>query len=459
MRVLLTNHRLSSRTGTELYIRDIALALLAQGHEPIAYSRLLGPIAQELRAKSVLVIDDLATLRTPPDIIHAQHHLEAMTALTHFPQVPAILVCHGWLPAEEAPPSHPRIVRYLAVDELVRLRLIEECGIAAENVATNLNFVDLDRFKPRTPLPAKPRRALVFSNYVNRENILPSLHNACAKNDIQLDVAGLSAGADLSAPESVLGNYDIVFAKGRAALEAAAVGCAVIVCDAAGHGDMVNSANFDHYRAYNFGLRLLRESVSVATISTQLAQYNPDETARVTARMRTEANLLDAVRSLIQQYREVLAEYDQHEHDALQDAHAVSNYLRHGPITADFSQFKYAQFSHELARAKEYVQHLESQLMQKQAGFENAQSVLAAQADQLKMSQNALDEARQALQQAQTAQREAERQHQTALEQVLLSHQNELAKITDSRVWRARERLVSIAWLRTLYRRLVVRNR
>ena len=74
MRILLTNHRLASRTGTELYIRDIALELLARGHEPILYSRSLGPLAQALRAKSILVVDDLANLQTPPDIIHAQHH-------------------------------------------------------------------------------------------------------------------------------------------------------------------------------------------------------------------------------------------------------------------------------------------------------------------------------------------------------------------------------------------------
>lgn len=451
MRILLTNHRLSSRTGTELYIRDIALALLARGHEPILYSRVLGPLAQALRAKSILVVDDLANLQTPPDIIHAQHHLEAMTALTHFPAVPAILVCHGWLPAEEAPPSHPRIIRYLAVDELVRLRLVEECGIASDQISTNLNFVDLARFKPRTPLPANAKRALVFSNYVNRENILPSLHQACAKKNIQLDVAGISAGTDQSNPESILCNYDIVFAKGRAALEAAAVGCAVIVCDAAGHGDMVNSTNFDHFRAYNFGLRLLRESVSVASISAQLANYNPDETARVTARMRAEASLQDAVESLIRQYQDVISEYDRRNIDQLEEAHAVSHYLRHGPMTPDFSQFEFAQFSHELARAKEYVQHLETQLMQKQNELDVITSTLTTHQEQQTRAQRTLDEAHQTL-------RDTEKQHKDSLEQALLSHQNELSQITGSRIWRIRQRLVGISWLRKLYRFLLVRE-
>ena len=135
MRILLTNHALDLRSGTELYIRDVALGLLARGHEPLAYSRHLGEVARELRRSTVPVLDDLEHLEQPPDLIHAQHHLEAMTALARFPETPAVYVCHGWLPDEEAPPRHPRILRYAAVDELVRRRLQDECGISGRRVS------------------------------------------------------------------------------------------------------------------------------------------------------------------------------------------------------------------------------------------------------------------------------------------------------------------------------------
>lgn len=36
MRILLTNNTLGLRAGSELYVRDVALALLSRGHEPIA---------------------------------------------------------------------------------------------------------------------------------------------------------------------------------------------------------------------------------------------------------------------------------------------------------------------------------------------------------------------------------------------------------------------------------------
>ena len=60
LRVLVTNRVLANRTGTELYVRDLALGLLRRGHHPVAYSPLLGKVAEELRAASVPVVDDLA---------------------------------------------------------------------------------------------------------------------------------------------------------------------------------------------------------------------------------------------------------------------------------------------------------------------------------------------------------------------------------------------------------------
>jgi len=46
-------------------------------------------------------------------------------------------------------------------------------------------------------------------------------------------------GATFEQPEEVLPNYDLVFAVGRAAIEAMAIGCAVIVADAYGLGGLV----------------------------------------------------------------------------------------------------------------------------------------------------------------------------------------------------------------------------
>jgi len=95
LRVLITSMKLSRRSGSELYVWDLATALLDRGHSPIVYSPRLGPLATELRTRTVPVIDDLAMMSAPPDIIHGQGNHELVTALLHFPDVPAIRVCHS----------------------------------------------------------------------------------------------------------------------------------------------------------------------------------------------------------------------------------------------------------------------------------------------------------------------------------------------------------------------------
>src|SRR5438132_12739991 len=98
-----------------------------------------------------------------------------MMALLRFPAVPAVYFCHGWAPWVEAPPHFPRIRRYVAVDQTCRDRLVCEHAIPEDRVRVLLNFVDLQRFKPRRPLPARPTRALFFSNYAREDTHLTAV--------------------------------------------------------------------------------------------------------------------------------------------------------------------------------------------------------------------------------------------------------------------------------------------
>ena len=357
LRVLITNNALVHRAGTELYVRDVALALLARGHTPIAYSRRLGEVAAELRGATVPVIDDLDQLAEAPHVIHGQHHLETMTAALRFPGVPAINVCHGWLPPEEAPPRFPTIRRYVAVDEPTRDRLVLECGIPPERVRLLPNFVDLDRFRRRPPLPARPRRALVFSNQATEEGYVAALRTACAAAGISLEVLGLAAGTASARPEEALGKYDVVFAKGRAALEAGAVGAAVVLCDRSGLGPMVTARDLERLRALNFGVRLLREPVTPELVARELARYDPADAAAVAELLRAEAGLAPAVDRLLALYAEVIAEHRAAgPPDPEAQAQAAAAYLRHGPLRGgDVLQA-------ERERLRATIAHLEGEL-------------------------------------------------------------------------------------------------
>jgi glycosyltransferase involved in cell wall biosynthesis len=307
-RILLTNTSLAHRTGSELYAVELALALRARGHDPVVYSPALGGLAVRLAAASVAAVDDLAAVAEPPDLIHGHHHAETLTALLHFPGVPGLFVCHGWEPWEEAPPRFPRLLRHVAVDLPTRERLAA-AGVPAERVETILNFVDLSRFRPRPPLPPRPRRALLFSNNAHEGTHLPAVRAACAAAGIELDVAGLASGRVAERPEELLAGYDLVFAKARAALEALAVGAAVVLCDAAGCGPMVTAGELDRLRPLNLGFRALDRPLSVEALSAQIARYDRDDAAAVSRRVREEAGLDRAVDRYIALYERILAEH------------------------------------------------------------------------------------------------------------------------------------------------------
>jgi hypothetical protein len=309
LRILFTNITLATRTGTELYVKEAALGLLRRGCSPVVYSPDLGAVAEEIRAATVPVVDDLSRIGAPPDLIHAHHQPAAMAALARFPGVPAVFAAHDWASWYDAPPKFPRILRYLAVDHTNRDRLVLEHGIPEDRVRVVFNWVDLERFRPRaTPLPARPRRALVFSNYARTDTHLPAVQEACRRAGIPLDVAGAGAGRPVDRPEEILANYDLVFAKARAALEAMAVGAAVVLCDFRGLGSMVTAADFDRLRDANFGLRTLRNPLSPDLLLREIKRFDPRDAAEVARRVRETAGLEPALDQLQALYDEVLEE-------------------------------------------------------------------------------------------------------------------------------------------------------
>lgn len=429
MRVLFTNNTLEGWAGTEVWLRDMALELLARGHAPVAYSRRLGVVAEELRRATVPVVDDLDRVAEPPDLIHGHHHLETMTALLRFPGVPAVAFCHGWVPAEEAVAAFPRIRRYLASDDVARERLTAESGIAPEHVVTIRNFVDLRRFRPRPPLPPRPRRALVLSNLASESTHLPVVRAACRAAGLELDVVGQASGNPVGRPEEVLGGYDLVFAKGKAALEAAAVGTAVIVCDVRGLGPLVTGADLDRQRALNFGVRLLSEPLTEEGIARRLAAYDPEDAARVRDRLRAEAGLERAADRLLELYESVLREEAARQPaDPAAELVAASRYLRWGPLSGGDT------WRPERERLL--------------AGAARAEGAARA-------SQEALESVRSAVQAAQardTAEAEGLRASLAEHQRALASLRTEREWIVGTATWRWRERLVRLRPLVAVYR-------
>ncbi len=355
MRVLITNLNLEGWTGTELFVRDVARGLLAKGHRPILYSPRLGRLATEIRNETIPVVDDLSQVATPPDIIHGQHVNETITALLHFSNVPAIYVCHDWYFKDDYPPRFPRVLRYVAVDDQCYDKLIYECGVPEDKTQIICQFVDLERFQPRSPLPARPRRAAILCNHTKENEHLKAAREACSKRGVTLDVFGAGVGRTCERPEAVLRDYDVVFAKGRAALESAAVGAAVVVYWWRRLGPMVTTGNLEQLRTDGFGMRAMSSQLTAEefgrAIDRALEEYDPSDAADVSRRVRAEAGSDLAMNELLRIYEEVIAENAATPHDREKEAHAAAAHIRN--LTLDFRRQRESVFNSTTFRVGE----------------------------------------------------------------------------------------------------------
>jgi len=228
--------------------------------------------------------------------------------LLYYRRTPAVFVSHGWIPWFETPPRHPRIMEYFAVDIPTRDAAVKRLNIPEDSIRLLPNFVDLNRFKCRSPLPARPRRALVLSNYAREDTHLQIIRKACAKEGMKVDVFG--SGVDhVVKPEEMLPHYDVVFAKGRSALEAVAVGNAVIICDKFGVGPMVTLKNAQTLQRLEGDYHSLYEPLSAGAITRELAKYQPNEAAAVCQLARASVGLDSTVSTLIDSYQRALTRF------------------------------------------------------------------------------------------------------------------------------------------------------
>jgi len=310
LKILITNLKLTALSGTELYVRDVALSLFRRGHRPVVYAPMAeGAIVDVLRRATIPVVTRLDAVGFEPDVIHGQHAHQTMAALERFPRAPGIFFCHSFLSWHDEPPLHPRLLRYVAVDRACFDRSISQAGVPEERAVLLLNFVDLERFRPRGPLPERPRRALFFSNRARPGPALDAVTEGCRRAGVSLDVIGRGMKTSTERPEDVLGAYDVVFAKAKAAMEGIAVGAAVVLCDTTGFGGPVTSARYELLRESNFGARVLNDEPTADAVAAALAAYDAADAERVSQRFRGEGSLEATIDLLLGLYEEVIEEH------------------------------------------------------------------------------------------------------------------------------------------------------
>ena len=153
------------------------------------------------------------------------------------------------------------------------------------------------------------------------------MREACLRTKLTLDVIGADSGNVSRRPQDVLGQYDIVFAKARCALEALAVGSAVVLCDTVGVGPMVTTSEIAQLRRLNFGVRALRRR-DRDVLEREIARYDPQDAAEVSRRIRESAGRERSIDQIVALYQEVVREFETNKRDLDAEARAESTYLQ-----------------------------------------------------------------------------------------------------------------------------------
>jgi len=308
---VLTIQVMEGPAGGSLYVRDFAIELFRQGHHPVVYCPRLGEVAAQLTTFGIATTDSIDRVGAA-DILHGNSPIETAAAILRYPNTPAVFVCHGWDSPDALAPKFPQIMRYLAVSDISADRLLHWDGIAARRIVTHQNPVDLERFPQRSAPPKLLRRALAFSNTLTEANGLLVLAQACEKAGITLDVMGEGMGMETMAPEQKLRDYDLIFASGRAAMEALASGCAVILCDNRGLGELLTTENYPIFRPRNFGRRTMQLPMTASAVAAQITRYDAIDCAALTRHVREHEGLFLATAKLVEIYRAAIDEFRCH---------------------------------------------------------------------------------------------------------------------------------------------------
>jgi hypothetical protein len=181
----------------------------------------------------------------------------------------------------------------------------------------------------------------VFSNYAGPGHYLDAVRQACALVNLPVDVIGSVAGNSASTPERILGEYDLVFAKARCALEAMAVGTAVVLADVPGLGPLVTSADVATLRPWNFGARLLREPLDPVGLVRQLQRYDAADASAVRSYIRGHADLSTALEQYVQLYEELMSDPLPPRTTAARD---LDEYVRHTATRMAQMEIELAQY-------------------------------------------------------------------------------------------------------------------
>ncbi len=309
MHLLFTNNTLQGLAGSELYVYELALELQRRGNQVSCFTLNTGPVGDKLREKGVKIVTTLAEMEAlpPVDFIHAHHRLEARLAASCFPLAPIVYASLGpFHPFEQAGADRGIFTRYIAISQDVRDKMTYAQQIPATKISVVPNFVDLARFTAHRTLEVKPRRVLLLTNYFKPEGLI---EEACkVAGGLELKAIGAQSESVWNV-EDYIDWADVVVTSARGALQAMAMGRAVVVYRPTGSDGLLTPANFETCLYHNFSGRAFGKQFDATTMAEQLTSYNTGEVRQLQYRVRSEFSLSRIAESLLQVYQQTITEY------------------------------------------------------------------------------------------------------------------------------------------------------
>lgn len=240
LKILLTNHQLSERAGSELATCEIAEVLKERGHAVAVFTLFTGPLAVEFEARTGIKVfsgigDPL--VRTglaefDPDVVHA-HHWPTLIALVHLGvSRPVVMGFLGGLPPLENPPplTSGQSIVWWSISERIRDRVLAVPGWEASPHSVIENWFD-DREPRQVAINdgVRAERLLVVSNHFP-DQLREQLGEVSRELGLAVNYVGLPANSQI-VDRALLGEYDAVITLGRTAIAALAIGTPVLIAD------------------------------------------------------------------------------------------------------------------------------------------------------------------------------------------------------------------------------------
>jgi len=299
MKILMTNNRLDERGGSESYLETVAPELRRLGAEVVLFSPVLGAVADRFRQQGFSVVGSTDEIPGDVDVVHGQHSPAVAQVRQRLPEVPLVFVSHSWFVPIEDPAPELRPAALVAFNDRVeaRLRAFGLPGAAVHRLRQPVGISYAGG--PPTPPADEARSLLVVSRRMRHR--LGQVEQACARAGIAVTtLRGESAD-----PRPEMQAADIVVASGRTALEAMALGRAVLLLDETVVGGWVDESSWASFEALGFALAPAGTEPDLAAL---LAAYSPalGASARTLAVHHHAAQ--DHAAQLLEIYRSVLGD-------------------------------------------------------------------------------------------------------------------------------------------------------